>query len=236
MEIIRIFKKTRFLLFIISEISCIQSFELAQDQFNLKQANFRYQNEATIIYDKSYLNSDLKKNLYFRYRFLPFLIPYYESIPIYELTSSHKVIIHYDEELFKKLKNQNFNVNLVEDPFYTSELNLFYTNPENSDEVYFPTIILMINSTTFHHRLTTSRGMRLFIIMRFSIFTRSGEEVAFCQKHLFQNIFSNDFFLDYILLDNSPFLKDLNGFNYTNNDNIIYLKINECKKELFNAI
>jgi len=214
-------------------LSCVNSFELTNDQFYLNQSTYRYDNEGTVFYDKSYLNSALKDKFNFRYRFLPFLLAKYEKTPIKELTTKHKIIIHYDQNLFLNLKKNNFEFNLISDPFYTVDFDLRYSNINLESEEYFPTIILMFNSTKFHHRITTSKGMRLFIILRFSIFTIDGKEIAYCQKHLFQNVFSNYFFSDYILQEYSPFLTDLNVLNINNNQNELYLKINECKTELF---
>ena len=206
---------------------------LNRNEFQRKQSEYRYENEETFILEKSYQTSLSKQNLNFRYRILPYLIAKYKSIPIDDLTTNYKIVIHYDKELFQKLHQNKFETTLLTDPFYTVNLDLRYSKQKFELETFFPVIILMFNSTKINYHITTSQGMQIFVIMRLSILNSEGNEIAYCQKHLFQNVFSNDFFSEFILQKNSPFLTKLSNYTSLEKENVFLSKINQCKNELF---
>ncbi|MCW7494782.1 hypothetical protein ND861_19100 [Leptospira sp. 2 VSF19] len=204
-----------------------------EENFTRKEIVNFTDNEKTVVFNNDSLKEIRNSNLNLRYRVLPYIESKNETINVNDLVDSYNILISYDQNLFNKLDSYNFKIIPFSDQYHKVNLDLRYKINSNTDEKYFPTVILMVQHGKIWPGLTSFKGVGLKIFIRFTIFNRNGEELAFCQKKLIKSIFSNDFFDQFIISNNSPFLTDLNNSIYNNsNEFMIFNIIRECKKEL----
>ncbi|MCZ8155012.1 MAG: hypothetical protein O9264_02760 [Leptospira sp.] len=212
---------------------------ILQCSFPLKELSKREEkikstdNQWTVIFNNFYQDFLEQEDLNLRFRFLPYIESSSEKIRINHFQDNIDLVFSSNSLLFDKLDKNNFKYKNLTDQYHVVDLELRYSSKLKKEELFYPTIIFMIESKKINQKITSFNGVGLNLFIRFSIFQRSGEEAAYCQKRLNSNIFSNDFLLNIILEDNSPFLKNLNDPNEFKNDTFIKQKIKECKEELF---
>lgn len=220
------------ILFLYLLIHCINSERVYENRKN--RHIFLTENEMTRIENSDYkLNSNVKE-FNFRYRFLPYIEASDQNIVINDLQKEFKMIATYDSTLFKKLDKTGFLHSNIIDQYYNVSIDLRYNLNRDSNEKYLPTIIFMIGQGKILQHRTSFNGVELKLFLRLSIFDKSGIELAYCQKKVITNTFSNEFLSKYILEENSPFLNDLNDSLRKVNYSLINEKINSCRMELFN--
>ncbi|MCG6150357.1 hypothetical protein LFX15_18825 [Leptospira levettii] len=222
----------KLILFLYLLIHCINS---EREYENRKDRHINLtKNEMTRVEKPDYkLNLNVKE-FNFRFRFLPYIESSYQNIVINDLQEEFKMIATYDSTLFKKLDETGFPHSNIIDQYYNVSIDLRYKLNGDSKEKYLPTIIFMIEQGKILQGRTSFNGVGLKIFLRFSIFDRSGNELAYCQKKVIANTFSNEFLSKFVLEENSPFLNDLNDSLRKVNYSLINEKINYCKMELFN--
>jgi hypothetical protein len=203
---------------------------------------FEYKNTPIDIYEENEITESLKKEdksvllknqMNLRFRFLPYIQPSYKNIPPTDLIDTFKIVISNDDSLLKKLTKENFHNILLIDQYHLAEIDLRYKINYIEDETLFPTIILMIEEGKFNRSITSFRGVKLKILLRFSIFSIGGTEIAYCQKAIFPHTFSNDFIENVIINKDSPFISNLADFDSNNLNPILKNKILKCRDELF---
>jgi len=222
----------RILLFL-SLTNCIKPIPNKKFEYHNPPIDIHEENEITESlkkYDKSVLN---KNQMNLRFRYLPYIQPSSKNIPLTDLIDTFKIVISDDDSVLKKLTKENFKHILLIDQYHLAEIDLRYKINYIQDETLFPTIILMIEEGKFNRSITSFRGVKLKIFLRFSIFSLSGTEIAYCQKAIFPHIFSNDFIENVILNKDSPFITNLADFDSNNLNPILKNKIQKCKDELF---
>ena len=191
------------------------------------------ENELTKINKTDYLSVLELSNLNYRYRFLTYVESKYEKINIKDFKESIYIISSYDKKLFEDLSTHNFDQTNIIDQYYNVSLDLRYTIKDKIEEAYFPTLIIMVGQGKIWPRTTSFNGVGIKILIRLSIFDKSGDEIAYCQKRIFVNGFSNEFLSRFVLMENSPFLSDLSRFNQEDKNSIFSEKIKACEQELF---
>ncbi|XDD41746.1 hypothetical protein AB3N58_10530 [Leptospira sp. WS60.C2] len=215
---------------ILITLNCHQRSEV--NRLNRKQIIDSNENEKTEILNIGYQDKTPFSNSNLRFRFLPYIESKNESINTSDLLNSYNFLVSYDQNLFYKLESKKFEIIPFMDQYHKVELDLRYDIYAEFEEKFYPTLIFMIQHGNVWPGITSFKGVGLKILIRLSIFDKSGNEIAFCQKKLFDSIFSNDFFENHILMENSPFFKNLNDENFNFNNSPIFRKISECKKEL----
>ncbi len=191
-------------------------------------------NELTEFHKTNYIEILNKSNLNLRYRYLPYIESTFEKIKIKDFQEKINIISTYDQNLFEILLRNNFEINSIINQYYTVSLDLRYEIKIDQEEFFFPTIIIMIGQEKIRPTRTSFIGVGLKISIRYSIFDKSGDEVAYCQKIISNFVYSNEFLSKIILEENSPFIKDLNEYKLENNNSILSQKIKSCEQELFN--
>ncbi len=190
-------------------------------------------NQRTVIFNQFYLDFLEQTNLNLRFRFIPYIESSTENLNVKHFQNSLEMIFSSNPHLFSKLEKNKFHYKTLIDQYHIVDIDLRYSNKTIENELFYPTVIFMIEGRKLHRGLTSFIGVGLKIFLRFSIFDRLGEEIAYCQKRMNNNIFSNDFLLNIILEEKSPFLTNLNDPNEFKTDTFMKQKINECIEELF---
>jgi hypothetical protein len=211
-------------------LNCDQN--LSENRLNRKQTIDSNKNEKTLILKNDYQKFKNSSVTNFRYRFLPYIESKNEIIKSDNFMNSYNFLLSYDQNLFNKINNHGFKIIPFLDQYHKVELDLRYNLSNQIGEEYFPTIILMIQHGNVWPGLTSFKGVGLKILLRMSVFEKNGNEIAYCQKNVFDSIFSNDFFENHVINENSPFVSNLNVDFDKFSMSPIFRKILDCKKEL----
>ncbi|TGK65303.1 hypothetical protein [Leptospira kanakyensis] len=213
------------------QISCKSSnFQLLTDNTRYKNLS---DNEKTNIINSDYLFKIDKSNLNYRYRILPYIESKDKYINKDDLQDSFKFIATYDSNLFDKLTYYNFDNSIIIDQYHNVLIDLRYQIKDIPSESIYPTAIIMLEQGKILKNSTSFIGVKLRIFIRLSIFDKFGNELAYCQKKLFNPIYSNEFLSKNIVQDNSPFLTNLNENLKTIDNFALSQKIKSCETELF---